>query len=370
MKLLAKTLEGLEDVLAKEIADVGGTEIKILKRAVQYEGDRECLYRSNIMLRTALRILVVKKTFNVRDDDHLYEQIKSIPWEGIMTLNDTFAIDATSSGEVFTHSKYIALKSKDAIADRFVEKFGKRPNVNVLEPTYRITIHIRDTRATLSLDSSAESLHMRGYRANTVDAPMNEALAAGILLLSRWSGDTPFMDPMCGSGTILIEAARLALNHPTQKKDRYFGFKRWKSYDKDLYEEIYQDQLNKRIDKKLEIYGQDKSLRSVKVTQQNLVEAGLDDIISVIKKDFFKTYPPKGVTVMLNPPYDTRLKEDDINKFYRNMGDKFHKDFIKADPWIFSGNLEALEEVDLGINNVFNLMNGGMPAKLVNYYFD
>lgn len=370
MKILAKTLEGLEEVLAKEIAGVGGTDVKILKRAVQYEGDRECLYRSNIMLRTALRILVIKKTFNVRNEEHLYEQIKSIPWEGIMTLNDTFAIDATSTGEVFTHSKYIALKSKDAIADRFVEKFGKRPNVNVMEPTYRLTIHIRDTRATLSLDSSAESLHMRGYRANTVDAPINEVLAAGLLLLSRWTGDTPFMDPMCGSGTILIEAARLALNHPTQKKDRYFGFKRWKSFDQKLYDEIYQDQLNKRIDKDIQIFGQDKSLRSVKVTQQNLIEAGLDDKISVIKKDFFKTYPPKGLTVITNPPYDTRLKEDNINKFYRDMGDKFHKDFLRSEPWIFSGNLEALEEVDLGINDVFNLMNGGMPAKLVSYYFD
>jgi len=368
MKILAKTLEGLEGVLAEEIANVGGTEIKQLKRAVQYEGDRECLYRSNIMLRTALRILVVKKTFNARNEDQLYEQMKSIPWEGIMNLDDTFAIDATSSGETFTHSKYIALKSKDAIADRFVEKFGKRPNVNVLEPTYRLTMHIRDTRATLSLDSSASSLHMRGYRINTVDAPMNEVLAAGLLLLSRWNGDTPFMDPMCGSGTLLIEAAKLALNQPTQKKDRNFGFKRWKSYDKDLYNRIYQEQLDKQVDKDIKIFGQDKSLRSVKVTRQNLLEAGLDDKISVLKKDFFKTYPPKGVTVITNPPYDTRLKEDDIGKFYRKIGEKFDKDFMRADPWVFSGNLEALEEIDLGINDVFNLMNGGLPAKLVNYY--
>lgn len=368
MKILAKTLEGLEGVLADEIASIGGTEIKKLKRAVTYEGDRACLYRSNIMLRTALRILVVKKEFNVRNENQLYDYIKNIPWEGIMKMEDTFAIDATCSGEVFTHSKYIALKSKDAIADRFVDRFGKRPNVNVITPTYRLNIHIRDTRATLSLDSSGSSLHMRGYRMNTVDAPMNEVLAAGILLLSGWDGESPLLDPMCGSGTILIEAARLALNHPTQLKEREFGFKKWKSYDRGLYNELYQEALNKKLDKEVTILGQDKALRSVKVTKQNLIESGLSDKISVIKKDFFKTYPPKGVTVITNPPYDTRLKENDIHKFYAQIGEKFYNDFQQADPWVFSGNLDALEHIDLGINNVINMMNGGLPAKLVNYY--
>ena len=368
MKILAKTLEGLEDVLIQEIKEVGGKNILKLKRAVQYEGDRACLYRSNIMLRTALRILVVKKEFNVKNDDQLYDYIKNIPWEGIMKMEDTFAIDATCSGEVFTHSKYIALKSKDAIADRFVDLFGKRPNVNVLAPTYRLTIHIRDTKATLSLDSSGGSLHMRGYRMNTVDAPMNEVLAAGILKLSRWDPSTPLMDPMCGSGTIAIEAARMALNAPTQSYDRDFGFKKWKSFDKELYDTVYKEQKAKQKDIPLEIYAQDKSLRSVKVTQQNLIEANLADKITVIKKDFFKTYPPKGVTVIMNPPYDLRLKEDNISRFYEDIGEKLYKDFKGADPWIFSANLEALEEIRLGVNNVFNLLSGGVPAKLVNFY--
>jgi len=368
VKILAKTLEGLESVLAAEVAEVGGTNIKQLTRAVVYEGDRACLYKSNIMLRTALRILIIKKEFNVKDENQLYETIKNIPWEGIMTLGDTFAIDATSSGEVFTHSKYIALKSKDAIADRFVEKFGKRPNVNVLSPTYQINIHIRGTRATLSLDSSGGSLHMRGYRMNTVDAPMNEVLAAGLLKLARWDGDTPLMDPMCGSGTLLIEAASIAMNTPPQKRDRVFGFTKWKSYDKDLFNSIYDKALENTRDLKVKIYGQDKSLRSVKVTQQNLLEAQLDDKISVLKKDFFKTYPPKGLTVITNPPYDTRLKEADINRFYREIGETFFKNFKGADPWVFSGNIEALAEIKLGVNNQYELMNGGLPAKLVNFY--
>lgn len=368
MKILAKTLGGLENVLADEIEAIGGTNILVLNRAVQYEGDRACLYRSNILLRTALRILVVKKEFTAKNEQMLYDFIKNIPWEGIMRMEDTFAIDASSSGEVFTHSKYIALKTKDAIADRFVDKFGKRPNVNIISPTYKLNIHIRDTRVTLSLDSSGGSLHMRGYRMNTVDAPINEVLAAGILLLSRWDGSTPLLDPMCGSGTFLIEAARIAENHPTQKYDRDYGFKKWKSYDKELYDQIYDEALAAKNEKKFDITGQDKSLRSVKVTQQNLVEAGLDDKVTVLKKDFFKTYPPKGVTVITNPPYDERLKEADIKKFYLSIGEKFYSDFKQADPWLFSANLEALDEVDLGINNQFDLMNGGLPAKLVNYY--
>ena len=368
MKILAKTLEGLEQVLAEEIKALGGTEIKILKRAVQYVGDRTLLYKSNIMLRTALRIIVVKKEFVALNEQQLYRQMFDIPWESIMNLDDTFAIDSTSNSEVFTHSKYVALKSKDAIADRFTSKFGKRPSVNVHTPTYRLNIHIRGTKVTLSLDSSGESLHMRGYRMNTVDAPLNEVLAAGLILLSGWKGDTPFYDPMCGSGTFLIEAARIALNQPPQNKNRPFGFTKWKSFDRGLYNRIWDDLENNIVAKELSISGSDKSLRCVKVTQQNLLEAKLDNKISVLKKDFFKLYPEKGITVIMNPPYDERLKETDINKFYKNIGLKLKKDFIKTNAWVFSGNLEALEYISLGISKEFNLMNGGLPAKFINYH--
>jgi len=368
MKILAKTLEGLENVLAEEIESLGGANIKILKRAVQFEGDRALLYKSNIMLRTALRILVVKKEFVANDEDHLYKQIYNIPWESIMNLNDTFAIDSTSNSEVFTHSKYIALRSKDAIADRFTSKFGKRPNVNVHTPTYRLNIHIRGVKVTLSLDSSAESLHMRGYRMNTVDAPINEVLAAGLILMTGWDASTPLLDPMCGSGTILIEAARIALNIPPQIKRRPFGFKKWKSFDSGLYNRIWKEVEDNVLDKDILVSGSDKSLRSMKVTQQNLIEANLDHKISVIKKDFFKVYPPKKVTVITNPPYDERLKESDINLFYKNMGIKLKKDFIQTNAWVFSGNLDALEYISLGIVKEYDMMNGGLPAKFVNYH--
>ncbi len=368
MKILAKTLKGLEDVLAKEIEELGGKDIKVLNRAVLYQGDRECLYKCNIMLRTALRILIPKKEFTAKTEDHLYNTIKNIPWENIMGIKDTFAIDATTSGEHFTHSKYVALKSKDAIADRFVELYGKRPSVNIYTPTYRINIHIRENKVTLSLDSSGESLHMRGYRMNTVDAPLNEVLAAGLILLSGWDRESPLHDPMCGSGTILIEAARYALNHPTQMKERPFGFKKWKSYDAKLYNKIFEEIENNVLEKTISVSGSDKSLRCVKVTQQNIVHAGLTEYLSVLKKDFFKTYSPKNTTVITNPPYDERLKEKNINRMYQNIGKKLKNDYRGANAWVFSGNLEALEYIDLGIDKEHDLMNGGLPAKFVNYY--
>lgn len=368
MKILAKTLEGLEQVLADEIKALGGAEIKILNRAVQFEGDRALLYRSNIMLRTALRIIVVKKEFVAHNEEQLYRQMYDIPWESIMKLEDTFAIDSTANSEVFTHSKYVALKSKDAIADRFSNKFGKRPSVNVHTPTYRLNIHIRGTKVTLSLDSSGESLHMRGYRMNTVDAPLNEVLAAGLILLTGWDADSPLVDPMCGSGTILIEAAKIALNQPPQSKRRPFGFKKWKSFDANLYNQIWNEVENKILDKPISISGSDKSLRCVKVTQQNLAEARLSDKITILKKDFFKLHPPKGVTVITNPPYDERLKEADINNFYKNIGIKLEKDFIQTNDWVFSGNLDAMEYIRLGIVKEYNLMNGGLPAKFIHYH--
>jgi putative N6-adenine-specific DNA methylase len=368
MKILAKTLEGLENVLADEIVALGGSEVKVLNRAVQFEGDRALLYKSNIMLRTALRILVVKKEFVAKNEEQLYRQMFDIPWESIMNLEDTFAIDSTTNSEIFTHSKYVALKSKDAIADRFSKKFGKRPSVNVHTPTYRLNIHIRGSKVTLSLDSSGESLHMRGYRMNTVDAPLNEVLAAGLVLLSGWNGDAPLVDPMCGSGTILIEAARIALNQPPQSKKRAFGFKKWKSFDASLYNKIWNEVESQIVDKELSIFGSDKSLRCVKVTQTNLIEAQLDDKITILKKDFFKLHPPKGSTVITNPPYDERLKETNINTFYKNIGIKLKKDFIQTNAWVFSGNLDAMKYISLGIVKEFNLMNGGLPAKFINYH--
>lgn len=367
MILLAKTLEGLEDVLAQEITKLGGENIKKLKRAVSFEGDKELMYKANIMLRTALRILVIKKEFTAKNENHLYSIMYDIPWENIMSLKDTFAVDATTSGEIFTHSKYTSLRCKDAIVDRFRDLTGKRPNVNVVNPTYRINIHIRNNRATLSLDSSGGSLHMRGYRLNTIEAPINEVLAAGLLSMTGWKGDVPLVDPMCGSGTILIEAARMALNHPTQKEEREFSFKRWRSYDRALYTSVYKAMTENIKTHEIKIIGQDKSLRGIKVTQQNIEEAGLQDSIKVLKKDFFKFHKRDKFLMITNPPYDQRLKERDIEKFYFDMGEKIKRELPECEPWIFSAAIDALYKVDMQRSQTFTLMNGGLLAKLINY---
>ncbi len=367
MKMLAKTMKGLEGVLSEEIAFLGGKNIKNLTRAVSFEGDRELMYKANIHLRTALRILLPKKEFIAKNEHQLYDVIFNIPWESIMTLRDTFSIDTTVNSEIFTHSKYVALKSKDAIVDRFYKKFGKRPNVNILNPTYRIEIHVRGDKFTLSLDSSGDSLHKRGYRINTVEAPLNEVMAAGIILLSDWRRDTPLIDPMCGSGTILIEAARIAKNIPPQQKSRDFGFKKWRSFDEKLYDKVWEEAMDLVVDRPVDISGGDKSLRSVKVTCQNLEEAGLSAEVTVEKKDFFKSEGREGVTLMTNPPYDIRLKQEDIGTFYHKIGNhskNYYKDSIL---WVFSGNPDALVHIDLQEFRSFDLLNGKIDSKLIGY---
>lgn len=368
MQILAKTLQGLEEVLAEEIKSIGGQNIQILTRAVSYEGNKELLYKSNILLRTALRILEVKKEFTVHDEDHLYRVMFKIPWEGLMDVSDTFLIDCTTSGEIFTHSKYAGLRVKDAIADRFRKQFGKRPSVNILTPTYRINVHIRDKTATLSLDSSGESLHMRGYRVTSVDAPVNEVMAAGLVLLSGWDGQTDFLDPMCGGGTIPTEAAFIAYDIPPQKKDRAYGFKKWKNFNKPLFEDIIASCYDGMPDEpKINIIAADKSLRAVKVTEQNLREAGIHHLVKVIKQDFFRN-PHDGVfTLLMNPPYDERLKVDNIDKFYKQIGDTLKQHYSGSTAYIYSGNIEALKNVGLRPEQKIVLKNAGIDSRMYKF---
>jgi len=303
LRLLVKTFEGLEAVLAQEVEALGGTNIQKLTRAVTFDGTEEIMYACNYMLRTGL----------------------------LIGVNDTFAVDAVVSGEHFTHSKFTALKTKDAIVDKVRKVKGDRPNVNVFTPTYRINIHVRHKTVTLSFDTSAESLHMRGYRITSVDAPLNEAMAAGLILLSGWDKKSPLLDPMCGSGTILIEAERIARRIPPQLADRNFGFKRWKKFDAELWEDVvskYNDQI---IDDCPPIIGGDKNLRAVKVTEQNL-ESAETTSVQVQKADFFKSHSDSPLTLITNPPYDNRLKEADIEKYYKSIGDHLKQSICSAFP--------------------------------------
>jgi len=366
LKLLAKTFEGLEDVLAEEVGDLGGTNIQKLTRAVSFEGTEETMYACNYMLRTGLRVLEIKKEFEAHDAEDLYYKIYRLPWDQLIKVTDTFAVDAVVSGEHFTHSKFTALKTKDAIVDKVRKVKGERPNVNIYTPTYRINLHVRNKTVTLSFDTSGESLHMRGYRITSVDAPLNETMAAGLVLLSKWDKSSPLLDPMCGSGTILIEADRIARNIPPQQSDRAFGFKKWRKFDSDLWDSVVSKYDSFKLEDGPLIKGGDKNLRALKVSQQNIESAG-PSAIAVEKADFFKSSCEEPVTVITNPPYDNRLREADIEKYYKSIGDQLKQQYVGSTAWIFSGNIDALKSVGLRPSQKYHLMNGGLEAKFYKF---
>ena len=368
MKIIAKTLENLEHVLATELEAIGAEDIQILKRAVTYQGDLSILYKSNLLLRTCLRVLVFIKEFPVKNEADLYAEIKDMPWEDYLGVDDTFAIDSIVNSDQFRHANYIALKAKDAIADRFRDKYGKRPSVDVKSPDLKINVHIRQNIVTISLDSSGSSLHMRGYRKNHVDAPLNEVLAAGLILLSGWDKKSPLIDPMCGSGTILCEAAMIASNRPPQKINRNFTFMKWKNFNSELYEQVCNDAVNGIIHSNLPpISGEDKIKSAVQAAMVNITEAGLSDLITVEQNDFFYHDGAQNTTLIFNPPYDARLKEDDVTDFYKHIGDKLKMSFKNCTAWIISGHLDALKHVGLRPSSKKALLNGEIPSLFCKY---
>ncbi len=372
MELVAKTINGLEWTLSKELKALGATDVKILKRAVSFNGDKKLMYQANYLLRTAMRILMPIKTVEVNNEEELYNEIYKIDWSQYFTVKETFAIDGVTASKVFTHSKYVALKSKDAIADQFRDKLGIRPNVNTFDPTLRINVRIFNTTCTISLDTSGDSLHKRGYRVQAVEAPLTEVLAAGMILLTDYNGDSIFVDPMCGSGTLLIEAGMIAKHIPPQKFRQGFGFQKWKDYDRRLFNEVKNEAEEKIVDKlKYPILGFDKDLRAVKYSLINLAEASLADEIEVKRKPFQRLEAPepaegKGIIVM-NPPYDQRLKEFDIEAFYSEIGDQLKQQFSGYDAYIISSNIEALKKVGLRPSDKFVLNNGPLECKYHKY---
>ena len=245
-EIIAKTFMGLEPVLAKELTQLGANDVEIGRRMVSFKGDKELLYRANFQLHTAIRILKPIKHFKALSADDVYEGVKDIDWSEYIGKDKTFAVDAVVFSEEFRHSKFVAYKVKDAIVDQFREKTGQRPNISVANPDIRLNIHIAEDKCTLSLDSSGESLHRRGYRQESVEAPLNEVLAAGMILMTGWQGDTDFIDPMCGSGTILIEAALIAHNMAPGIFRKEFAFEKWADFDADLFDKIYNDDSHER----------------------------------------------------------------------------------------------------------------------------
>lgn len=368
MQLIAKTFAGLEEVLAQEIKDLGGENIQVLKRAVSFQGNQELLYKANLHLRTALRILLPIHEFKARNEEALYRQIHQINWTEYMGASDTLAVDAVVNSTFFRHSKYAALKTKDAIVDRFRREKGVRPDVNVFDPTLRIHLHIQEADCSIALDSSGDSLHKRGYRAEKLEAPINEVLAAGLVLLSGWQADSDFIDPMCGSGTILIEAALFAYGLAPQLKRVQFGFKRWNDFDKDLWKKVMEEAQQAERHFEHQLYGYDISFKAKNLAFNNAIKAGLEDKVTVERQNFEQLQAP-GTTglLIMNPPYDERLPVEQIAAFYRIIGDRLKQAFAGYEAWIISSNMEALKQIGLRPASKKVLYNGPLECKFQQY---
>ncbi len=366
MQLTAKTLQGLEQVLAKEIEAIGGNNIQILKRAVTYEGDQKLLYRSCYELRTAVRILKPFHQFKTKHENHLYKKMKEVDWVSKFGLEQTFVINAVTNSKYITHSKYLALKSKDAIVDSFREVYDRqRPSIDLRNPDFRLNIHLgRDNVCTLAWDASGETLHKRGYRVESVEAPINEVLAAGMVILSGWKADRPLVDPMCGSGTIVIEAAMLANNIPPQRNRQQFGFMKWKDFDAGLWQEVRQEAKERIVTTKQSIYGYDKDFQAIKAATKNSMAAGLEDHITLNRQSFDQVASPSEDGILLtNPPYDERLEEEDIFAFYKDMGHVLKHQFEGYDAWLISSNIKAMKKLGLKPSSKKILYNGALECQ-------
>lgn len=371
IKMIAKTIFGLEETLAQELQRLGAKEVEIINRAVSFTGDKGFMYKANLCLRTALRVLVPFHTFKVADEKSFYNSILAINWEEYMDVTDTIAIDTVLSTDLFTHSQYISQKAKDAIVDQFRAKYGERPSVDLEKPTLRINIHIHNDTCTLAFDSSGESLHKRGYRDKTNLAPINEVLAAGLILLTGWDKRTNFIDPMCGSGTILIEAALIANNIPPGYYREDYGFERWKKFmpfDEELWNTIFDAAVDKITNHEQKIMGGELSPNVAKKAKENIKLAKVDDIVSVKNCDMkdFEVPAGRGV-VVINPPYGERMDKDNIEELYKMMGDTFKKNFQGYDCWILSSNMEALKNVGLRPSRKITLFNGPLECRFMKY---
>jgi len=368
-KMTATTLKGLEGVLAEELKKLGAQDIKEGIRSVSFRGDNGFLYKANIALRTAIRVLKPIRTCKIYDEEDLYEAIQKIKWEKYLDVEGTFAIGAVVNSKNFTsNSHYIALKSKDAVADYFRHKYSKRPNVDLDYPDVKIDVHIQKDWCTISLDSSGDSLHKRGYRSATNIAPINEVLAAGLVLLSGYTGDENFIDPMCGSGTILIEACMIACNIPANINRKQFAFERWKDYDEDLYFTIQDALLKKITNSHFKIMGFDKAPSAVSKAQQNVINANLDEFIGVHHVNFFNSTKEVfgNTTILFNPPYGERLNID-VNEFYTKIGDTLKNNYPNSTAWMITSDMQALKHVGLRTSKRIELKNADLDCKFVKY---
>jgi putative N6-adenine-specific DNA methylase len=366
-ELIAKTFMGLEPVLAKELTQLGVNNVHIGRRMVSFTGNKEMMYRANFQLHTAIRILKPIKHFKARTADEVYDEVKKIDWSNYLDLKKSFSVDSVVFSDEFRHSKFVAYKVKDAIVDQFRENSGQRPNISVSAPDIRLNIHIAEYDCTLSLDSSGESLHRRGYRQESVEAPLNEALAAGMIMLTGWHGETDFIDPMCGSGTVLIEAALIARNMSPGVFRKEYAFEKWPDFDQDLFDTVYNDESQER-EFSHKIYGFDIDQKAVNTARLNIKAAGLSNDIIVDVADFKNfTQPKERSIIIMNPPYGERISTPDLLGTYKMIGERLKHQFLNNDAWVLSYREECFDQIGLKPSIKIPLYNGSLECEFRKY---
>ena len=366
-ELIAKTFMGLEPVLAEELTQLGANNVQIGRRMVSFTGDKEMMYRANFQLHTAIRILKPIKHFKARSAEEVYDQIQKIKWDDILDVKKTFSVDSVVYSEEFRNSRFVTYKVKDAIVDWFREQQGTRPNISVSNPDIRLNIHIAEDNATLSLDSSGESLHRRGYRQEQVEAPLNEVLAAGMILMTGWKGECDFIDPMCGSGTIAIEAALIARNISPGVFRKEFAFEKWNDFDQDLFDTIYNDDSQER-EFEHHIYGYDVDMKAVNTANLNVRAAGLSKDITISQADFKDfTQPAEKSIIVMNPPYGERISTPNLLNTYKMIGERFKRAFAGNEAWVLSYREECFEQIGLKPSIKIPVYNGSLECEFRKY---
>jgi len=354
-------------VLATELINLGANDVQIGRRMVSFSGDKTMMYKANFCLRTAIRILKPIKHFKAKNADEVYEQVKAIQWEDILDVDKTFAVDATVFSDEFRHSKFVSYKVKDAIVDYFRELNGKRPSVRINKPDVFLNIHIAQTTCTLSLDSSGESLHRRGYRQEAVEAPLNEVLAAGMILMTGWKGECDLIDPMCGSGTIPIEAALIARNIAPGVFRKEFAFEKWVDFDQDLFDDIYNDDTQER-DFNHKIYGYDNNSKANEIATRNIKAAGVSKDVVLKVQPFQQFEKPEEKSLMItNPPYGERISTNDLLGLYQMIGERLKHAFSGNDAWILSYREECFDQIGLKPSQKIPLFNGALECEFRKY---
>lgn len=366
-ELIAKTFMGLETVLAKELTQLGANNVQIGRRMVSFTGNKEMMYRANFQLHTAIRILKPIAHFKARSADDMYEEVRKIDWSQYIEKGKTFSVDSVVYSEEFRNSRFVTYKVKDAIVDQFREKTGERPNISVSNPDIRLNIHVAETDATLSLDSSGESLHRRGYRQESVEAPLNEVLAAGMILMSGWNGETDFIDPMCGSGTLLVEAALIARNINPGVFRKEFAFEKWADFDQELFDNIYNDDTRER-EFEHHIYGYDIDMKAVNTARLNVKATGLTKDITIDQQDFKNFKKPAEKAIMItNPPYGERISTPNLLGTYKMIGEKLKHEFTGNEAWILSYREECFEQIGLKPSIKVPVYNGSLECEFRKY---